>query len=381
MSDSNGKATSVYSVCTPSRESVDPRYYALCIREMARSQWILALSKGIRERSTDFRYTIFGAEALPAPSVGEQRAIVRFLDHANRRIQRYIRAKEKLIALLEEQKQVITHQAVTGQVDVRTGRPYPAYKPTVMEWLEKVPVQWEVIPLKRSVGFQEGPGIMAADFRESGVPLLRISCLREEVATLDGCNYLDPNMVGARWGHFAIKEGDYLLSASASTGAVSLATSEVAGCIPYTGIIRLWANSQRTVMPYVRLFMSSRLFQDQIEVSKSGVGIEHFGPTHLKRMVITLPPESEQETIVDLFNKTIAPFVSAVARAHRQMNFLQEYRTRLISDLVTGRLDVREAAAGLPDADELEEDEAGALNEILERSLEKGGAAIGEHEA
>ena len=53
----------------------------------------------------------------------EQAAIVRFLDHADRRIRRYIRAKQKLITLLEEQKQAIIHQAVTGQIDVRTGKP------------------------------------------------------------------------------------------------------------------------------------------------------------------------------------------------------------------------------------------------------------------
>ena len=67
---------------------------------------------------------------LALPPLSEQTAIVRFLDHADRRIRRYIRAKQKLIALLEEQKQAIIHQAVTGQIDVRTGQPYPAYKPS-----------------------------------------------------------------------------------------------------------------------------------------------------------------------------------------------------------------------------------------------------------
>ena len=65
---------------------------------------------------------------LALPPLAEQAAISRFLDHADRRIRRYIRAKQKLIALLEEQKQAIIHQAVTGQIDVRTGRPYAAYK-------------------------------------------------------------------------------------------------------------------------------------------------------------------------------------------------------------------------------------------------------------
>ena len=86
---------------------------------------------------------------LPLPSLPEQTAIVRFLDHADRRISRYIRAKQKLLALLEEQKQALIHQAVTGQIDVRTGQPYPAYKPSGVEWLGDVPAHWQVAALRR----------------------------------------------------------------------------------------------------------------------------------------------------------------------------------------------------------------------------------------
>ena len=93
-----------------------------------------------RETLADFR--------LALPPVEEQRAIVRFLDHADRRIRRYIQAKKKLIELLEEQKQAIIHQAVTGQIDVRTGQPYPAYKDSGVEWLGEVPEHWEVRRIK-----------------------------------------------------------------------------------------------------------------------------------------------------------------------------------------------------------------------------------------
>ena len=79
------------------------------------------------------------------PPLAEQAAIVRFLDHADRRIRRYIRAKEKLIALLEEQKQVVIYQAVIGRIDVRTGRPYPAYKPSGVDWLGDIPAHWDVV--------------------------------------------------------------------------------------------------------------------------------------------------------------------------------------------------------------------------------------------
>ena len=85
---------------------------------------------------------------IPLPPLPEQTAIARFLDHAGRRIQRYIRAKERLIELLEEQKQAIIHQAVTGQIDVRTGQPYPAYKDSGVEWLGEVPEHWALSRVK-----------------------------------------------------------------------------------------------------------------------------------------------------------------------------------------------------------------------------------------
>ena len=87
-----------------------------------------------REALADFRMVL--------PPLPEQRAIVRFLDDADRRIRRYVRAKQRLINLLEEQKQAIIHQTITGQIDVRTGRPYPAYKDSAVEWLGEVPEHW-----------------------------------------------------------------------------------------------------------------------------------------------------------------------------------------------------------------------------------------------
>ena len=105
---------------------------------------VMAISSTIENVNADK----YANAHLPLPPIPEQAAIVRYLDHADRRIQRYIRAKQKLVKLLEEQKQALIHQAVTGQIDVRTGQPYPAYKPSGVEWLGEVPEHWEVVPLK-----------------------------------------------------------------------------------------------------------------------------------------------------------------------------------------------------------------------------------------
>lgn len=287
---------------------------------------------------------------LPVPPLAEQTAIVRFLDYVDRRVRRYVRAKQKLIKLLEEHKQAIIHQAVTRGLD-----PAVPLKDSGVDWLGKVPENWEVVRFKYRVGFQEGPGIMASDFRETGVPLLRISCLQGSVATLDGCNYLDPHAVQRRWKHFRVRVGDYLLSASASTGATVLATKAVEGAIPYTGIIRLWPLSMKTHMPFLKLYLGCQPFQAQIESAKSGVAISHFGPTHLNRMVICLPSIEEQTRIVEFVNEFITPTAAVIEQSKREIELLREYRTRLIADVVTGKVDVREAAANLPDDHEDDE--------------------------
>ena len=284
------------------------------------------------------RYGLSGgniaAGLFPVPPEAEQDAITTFLDRADRIVYRLILAKQQLIELLNEQKQTIIHHAVTRGLD-----PVAPMKPTGLDWLPEVPEHWEVVRFKARVGFQEGPGIMAADFRDHGVPLLRISCLSGEEATLNGCNFLDPAMVSRKWRHFAVQPGDYLLSAS--TGAVSRATEVVAGAIPYTGILRLWARSSSINMEYIRYFIRSQAFIDQIDTAKSEVGIEHFGPTHLKQMWLCVPPKGEQEQIVRSIREQNFQLDRAIDRARREIALIREYRARLISDVVTGKLDVR----------------------------------------
>ena len=115
---------------------------------------------------------------LPLPPRCEQIAIVRFLDHADRRIRLYIRAKEKLIALLEEQKQAIIHEAVTGRIDVRTGWPYSAYKDSGVGWLGDVPANWQVAQLRRmAVDRCDGPfgsGLKSSHYTENGIRVVRL---------------------------------------------------------------------------------------------------------------------------------------------------------------------------------------------------------------
>lgn len=83
VSDSDGKCTPVYAVCKPKRDA-NPYYYARVVREMARTHWITVLAKGIRERSTDFRYEAFANQFLPVPPMDEQERLEAFLTHTDK---------------------------------------------------------------------------------------------------------------------------------------------------------------------------------------------------------------------------------------------------------------------------------------------------------
>ncbi|MCY4387064.1 MAG: restriction endonuclease subunit S [Desulfurellaceae bacterium] len=357
VSDSDGKGTSVYSVCTPLIESVDPYYYAFCVREMARSEWILALAKGIRERSTDFRFAVFASQIVPFPPLPEQTAIVRFLDHADRRIQRYIHAKQKLMALLEEQKQAIVHQAVTGQIDVRTGQPYPAYKPSGVEWLGDVPAHWEVRRLKSLVKrIDQGVSPQADNYLADGTAwgVLKAGCVNRGVFREGEHKRLPPDFVFDS--ALAVTTGDVLVSRASGSAHLVGSVGRVSS-LKYKLIL-----SDKTFRPifkqqidpdFMVLAMNSRYYRQQVELAISGAeGLANNLPlSSLRAFHFAVPAFDEQHNIVEHLQTSTNKLSTAATQAEREMALLHEYRTRLIADVVTGKLDVREAAARLPDGE------------------------------
>ena len=138
-----------YSVFAPTTESATHvRFFELLFKAPMFVDQFAKRSKGIGSGFNRLYTPDFGSVYALSPPSAEQTAIVRYLDHANRRIRRCIRSKERLIELLEEQKQAVIHQAVTGQIDVRTGLPYPAYKDSGVEWLREVPQHWKIRKIK-----------------------------------------------------------------------------------------------------------------------------------------------------------------------------------------------------------------------------------------
>ena len=288
---------------------------------------------------------------IPLPPMVEQRAIVRFLDHADRRIQRYIRAKERLIELLEEQKQAIIHRAVTGQIDVRTGQPYPAYKDSGVEWLRVVPEHWEVRRSKRlfrprkerarpndiQLAATQAYGVIAQSDYEARVGRKVVKIFR----------HLD------RRRH--VKAGDFVISMRSFQGGLERAW--ISGCIRSSYVV-LRPTGASNVGYFSYLFKST----DYITALQSTANFIRDGQDlnfdNFRRVDLPLPPIEEQRRIAAFLDRVTADVGSSVAeRSRRQVELMQEYRTRLIADVVTGKLDICEAAASLPETDPLTADD------------------------
>lgn len=118
VSDSDGKGTSVYHCCTP-KGAYLPEYYALALREMARTGFIQSLYRGIRERSSDFNFQTFGKQFLPVPPEKEQQEIVEFIHNRTAKIDKMIAALNNEIDRLVEYKQRLISDVVTGQIYVQ----------------------------------------------------------------------------------------------------------------------------------------------------------------------------------------------------------------------------------------------------------------------
>ncbi|GCB51639.1 type I restriction-modification system [Streptomyces sp. NL15-2K] len=255
---------------------------------------------------------------FPIPPLEEQRRIAGFLDAETARIDALTRTYVKLRELVSERSQ----RVIDSEIEQHRN----------------------LTPFRYLVRFREGPGIMAVDFHDEGIPLIRISGLQRGEVTLNGCNYLDPEKAARQWSQFRLKLGDRLISGSATMGGVSVVKDpSVVGAIPYTGLIILRPARQDVEMKYVEAFLRSSLFSRQIDVLKTGATMQHFGPTHLSQIQAPMPSHHEQLRIVGNVQAALAHADRCDDLVDRQLALLTERRQSLIAAAVTGQFDVSTA--------------------------------------
>jgi type I restriction enzyme S subunit len=328
---------------------VDGRFFHTAIRSRAYVPSFAQASDGVRIGQWDLAESRMREIIFAIPPPPEQAAIVRFLDRADRRMRRYIRAKQQLINLLEEQKQAIIHRAVTRGLD-----PKVRLKPSGVEWLGDVPAQWDVVSFTRIATERSDYRGATPTKTESGVFLVTAKNVRK--------GWVDYNaskeFVAERDYATIMRRGlpkieDILLTMEAPLGHAALVDREHIALAQR--IVRFRFDRHRVEPRFVLQSVLSPYFQNQLLCRGTGSTALGIKASKLPQIKLLVPPPPAQRAVLEYIDEQCKPIDASIGQARSEINLLREYGTRLVADVVTGKLDVREAAARLPaDDDKLE---------------------------
>jgi type I restriction enzyme S subunit len=364
-----GCLSPVYYVLTRRSEADNPRYLAAIFSAKPFHESLVRIGNGILAYRMRIPMELLKCEPFPVPSPEEQAAMVRFLDYANGRLERAIRAKRKVIALLHEQKQAIIHRAVTRGLD-----PTVPLKPSGIPWLGDIPKHWEVLPLKGVCAIQSGI-TLGKDYAGQSLreyPYLRVANVQAGHANLAVVKTIRVTKAEAE--RCILQKGDVLMTEGGDPdklGRGCVWDAQVAPCLHQNHVFAVRPNQSRLERHFLSALMGTSYARAYFQsTAKQTTNLAATNKTKIGLFKVLLPKVDEQTRILTALNDETRPVTTAITRLEREIELLREYRTRLVADVVTGKLDVRPAARQLPEetqpeaavpADELaEEVEAGS---------------------
>ena len=267
-------------------------------------------------------WNFIGNLRLPIPPLTEQAAIVRYLDAAVQRIRAYVSAKERLIALLEEERQAVIHQAVTRGLD-----PKVKLKPSGVEWLGDVPEHWDVARVKN-------------EFYSLNHQRIPLSATERGAMSVRHYDYYGASGVIDKVEGYLFNDELLLI---AEDGA-----NLVLRNLPLAVIARgkFWVNNHAHILKPRRgnlEFLAGLLEGIDYTPWISGAAQPKLTQDRLMSIAISVPPKEQQDQIMERISIETESIRTAINLTRRQIDLMEEYRTRLIADVVTGKIDVREA--------------------------------------
>jgi len=324
------------------RRAGDPNYFHYLLRTPLFAKEAERWSYGITPDMWSLRPEHFKLIYSCVPRHEEQTQIARFLDWKTAQINKFIRNKRRLIELLKEQKQNVINQAVTRGLD-----PKVKFKPSGVEWIGDIPEHWEVRRLKflchnlneQTSEKQPGETYIALEHVESWTG--RISLPDDEIS-------FDSQVK-------RFKPGDVLFGKLRPYLAKVTRPQTAGVCVGEFLVLRATGNVSAN---FLEQKLRSKRVIDLINSSTFGAKMPRADWTFIGNLKFTYPPADEQQEILEHIQEKSAEIDQAISRAQREIELMREYRTRLISDVVTGQVDVR----GI-EVPEVAEDELLALEE------------------
>ena len=315
-------------------------------------------STGIRSSRLRLYPDQFLDIAMPVPPIEEQQKMIDYLKFENRKINRFIRNKRSLIKLLNEQKQAIINQAVTRGIDHNL-----RLKPSNIEWAGDIPAHWKMEKLKFHFEFKKGK--KAAELTKDYVGLNR-----GKYPVYSGQTENDGVLGSINWYEFDFSNPTIFVT---TVGAKAMTTKIVSGKFSLSQNCALIVpKNESQKINYFQPAIQTLFNFERRNISLIMQPSLRF--EDLAKFYIPIPPEPEQEEIAEYIQAESNRIDHIISRTKREIEFMQEYRTRLISDVVIGRIDVRDIEIPvLSDEDVVEDLEDEELLEEAEAELEEDG--------
>ena len=337
VSDSSGKSTPVYTVCYAKNENINHHFYSHFFRTMAKTGFINSLAKGIRVRSTEFRWNESRNVYLAEPPKADQEKIVSFLDTETARIDNLIAKQEKLIELLEEQRKSIISHAVTKGLN-----PNAPMKDSGVEWLGEVPEHWDVAVVKRAFIVKLGKMLQPDQKDETDVIK---KYLKASNLTWDGVKDIDNEMWFSKndLKKLKLEIGDLLVAEGGDVGKSCIFDSNEE--FYYQNSVNRVRGQKNNANKFLYYWLFTLKYSGYIDILCNKSTIAHFTAEKLNETILLLPDSVEQNEIIAYLERENGKINQLILKQQSLIEKLKEYRASIISHAVTGKIDVREFGA------------------------------------
>lgn len=301
---------------------------------------------GIRE-GQNIDYSMLAVDLLPVPPVEEQAAIVKYLTHANARIDKAIAAKRRLVALLREEATAAS-RGIFAELDTPI--------------LRAKDVCLRIIDCKnRTPDYVEG----------GGFHVVRTTCVRAGKFSLEGSYPTDAENFAA-WTQRGVPEfGDVFFTREAPAGEAALVPEGIDVCLGQRMMLYR-PDPLKIRSEYLMHAIYDEPARRFISLATNGSTVGHLRVGDIGAIPVRVPELSVQDEVLKNIRHIVSTSTQAVDRIEHEIALLQEFRTRLVADVVTGQVDVRAIAATLPDAPESFDNTVSSTDDDLEEALSEG---------
>jgi type I restriction enzyme S subunit len=274
---------------------------------------------------------------IPVPPQDEQEQIAKFLDFKLAKLDRFIEKKRQLIALLNEQKTAIINNAVTKGIN-----PGAEMKESGILWTDIIPQNYSIEGFNKKVFLKHGFQFRDNHFSEEGIKVVKISQLSPNgFLDLSNANFVPQDYLEQFKG-VLINDGDILMALTGGTiGKIIRANINGESLFQNYRVGNFIPINNSLTKDYLYWQLKSEFIQSQMRFHVRETGQPNIGKSDFRKIFIVVPPINEQHEIVNHIHKELGKIDLTISKIEKEISLTEEYRTALISEAVTGKIDVR----------------------------------------